>query len=681
MTPTYVIACDELPDRKAAAVDHLTARLGPNGFRVWRGIHGRTWGLETTREFEPGRRISPGHVGLNLGHWTLWNHLYHSTRFDDQMFLVLEDDAVLPPDWHAALGAVMGDLYRAFYREGAAYPHWEFVFVGLAETEPHVWHKVTARVGGPDSRLCRIADPFGTHAYLVRRSALPVLIDRMCAAERNMDQQLYRNVLRDDRVTWAAVLPTLVRQRTFDYDNAGRPEWAASTVDAAAPDGTVRTPGGPPPPIVVRDDDRSGRPAPDLYAATSALIDPFPCFYRGEYLDGPGRAVRPSDAKRVTVPVSLCARLNRPCHSKPSADLGAVMVDADHGPPAAAVDCDTCALRPDPGTAAKPRLDVPDAHFNPSVFLHHGRLVLATRDSWGHSKVALWHLDNEHADWSGRWAVTPIGSYGSAHPDAPRLEDPRLFHDHLGRPCATLNLPDKYPPKYVRVGYVRFAADLSGVEETVVFPSPKGNLYEKNWVPFPYGNGLRWVYAGKPVHVVLDPLTGETESTVNPFPWTGGAVRGGAAPVLAPCGACGGAGVLGGHSVCGACNGFRKVYYHFFHGCLKRLQGSVYSVGCMTFEPYPPFRVLRQTPTPLVWPDPADNRDDVVKRFVVWPGGAVFNPTAGAWFLAVGVNDTFCRIIKLPSEQIESSLSSVPETESPPIGISNTPVVKGVRPD
>jgi hypothetical protein len=312
-------------------------------------------------------------------------------------------------------------------------------------------------------------------------------------------------------------------------------------------------------------------------------------------------------------------------------------------------------------------LPLPDGHFNPSMAVYDGKLILATRDSWGHSKVALWRLDNSRPDWAGDWAATPIGSYASDHPDAPRLEDPRLFV-HAGRLCAAFNLPDGYPPKRVQVGYATFAADLSGIENTVVYPSPGLRLYEKNWVPFAGPGGeLNWVYDSKPDHAVMG-AGGRVRpdlTTPNPFPWTGGVVRGGATPVRvvsaeAPSG-------------CGA------VYYHFFHGCLKRLQGSVYSVGCLVFDAAPPYRVLRQTPTPLVWPDPADHQADVVKRWVVWPGGAV--PHAGAWHLVLGVNDTFCRVVRLPFKQVEVALKDVPETGPAPVGISATPAHTGVRAD
>lgn len=669
MIPTYVIACDELPERKAAAATHLADR-GVD-FTFWRGIHGKTWGLRTALEYEPGSRISPGHVGLNLGHWTLWNHLLATLPRpevlggNDAAAVVFEDDVSLPGDWHGRLDDVLRELIVSF-------PAWQFVFLGLAETEPHVWHKVTDRVGGPDSRLCRMADPFGTHAYLVRRSALPELIDRMTAAERNMDQQLYARVLKDMHVRWCAVLPTLVEQRTFDYRQAGKPEWSPSCIDDildTAFVGAFR--------VLQADEqdvkrlcgaDVPGRPSPELIEATTSIVDPFPCIYRGEGLSDVG-----TDHAGRPIPLFQCGRLNRPCFDRKHAS---VPVRTPASPSVFATPCELCSLRTSmPGLGKRPRLPLPDGHFNPSVAVWDGRVILATRDSWGHSKVALWELENSHTGWKGDWTAKPIGSFASAHPDAPRLEDPRLFTapdpetgaEHL---CAMFNLPDGYPPKRVRVGYVRFARDLSGIVHTEVFRSPFDNLYEKNWVPFHAAGELRWVYSTKPRHCVL----GETQAweTDNPLPWCGGAVRGGAAPVLVP----GLDSVPRDSGDLPEGRGRRGVYYHFFHGCLKRIQGSVYTVGCVVFEADPPFRVLRQTPSPLLWPDLPGPGEDVVKRFVVWPGGAV--RYAGAWHLALGVDDSHCRIVRIPFREVEDALSDVPET-SPATSIRDTPVVNGVR--
>jgi len=643
---TFVIACHEMPERLEAVTAHLASVHTP--FTVWPGVHGKTWAVDTTAEYEPGQRISPGHVGLLLGHWTLWNHLAASAEDADsdstdeyeRMWLILEDDVVLPHDWHVRSRALLVELDERF-------PDWQFVFVGLAETEPHVWNKVTERIGGPDSRLCRMTDPFGTHAYLVRESALPVLRRLFPAggARRNMDQQLFRNVLQDNHLRWCAVLPTLITQRTFDYTGVGKPEWGPSTVDHGTPPAARANPAAHEP--------------PDLAARTMAYVDPFPCYYRGEALEGNAR----SPERRKSVPAFECALLRKPCHVKPVDAVGDVSLTrwdgtATHVVPVRA--CETCSKRTSTAAATgkRDRLPLPDGHFNPSVLRwpapgRPNRVVLATRDSWGHSKVALWDLKNSAADgWSGAWSVLPIGSFASPHPEATRLEDPRLFAA-VG-PAGTrlhcmFSLPDAYPPKIVQVGYVRFDRDLRGIEHTEVFRSPRGNAYEKNWVPFYRDSGIHWVYAGKPQHHVMFP--GGSYITPNPLPWAGGFWRGGAAP-----------------------HRRGDEYYHFFHGCMKRYTGSVYSVGCAVFEAKPPFRILRQTASPLLWPDAPATGENVVKSQVIWPGGVI--RVEGGWVLACGVDDTHCKMHHFTDEEVEAAMTDQPEPESEG-GFRDTPAAHG----
>ena len=665
MTPIYVLHCAELAERTAKCREHLAERGTHVTF--WRSVHGLSWGLRTTKEFAPGEFISPGHVGLNLGFWNLCQHLLHARvgtkAIDpDDSFVILEDDVTIPRLFEGVVADLQCELLYALR-------DWDLVFLGLAETEPHVWSKVTERLGPPNSRLCRLNDPFGTHAILLRRRAIPPILDAMAAAERNLDQQLWERVLKKGKLSWCAVLPSIVTQRTFDYTGSGKPEWAPSTIDPNPPIGPVGLAAKESEIAALIGVQQASKATTEVYAQTMELIDPFPCIYRGEGLDDNGVAVVGDDTgspRRVSVPLFQCARLSKPCHTRRG--LVNVSQATDNGT-RDVENCGPCKLRAEmSGDVKRDRLPLTEGHFNPSICMWQGRLVLATRDSWGHSKVALWHLDNDKPDWTGKWAVSPIGTFASEHLQAPRLEDPRLFvaPDDTGRPtlCAMFNLPDGYPPKRVQVGYARSSQHLTGITDTQVFRSPHNHLYEKNWVPFFDGHELRWVYSSKPDHVVL----GQTQafSTPNPLPWTGGVIRGGAAPVPQV------------RKMPHGDGGFRdaNVYYHFFHGCLKRVQGSVYTIGCTVFEANPPFKVLKQTSMPLAWPDLPAVGEDVVKRYVLWPGGAV--PHAGAWHVAVGIDDTNCRILRFTFEEVEAALNDVPETASA-MSLRDTPLARGTN--
>jgi predicted GH43/DUF377 family glycosyl hydrolase len=235
------------------------------------------------------------------------------------------------------------------------------------------------------------------------------------------------------------------------------------------------------------------------------------------------------------------------------------------------------------------------------------------------------------------------------------MEDPRLFfapftyNDTEGvrvtrwQLGALVSIPDGYPAKRVCMGMVRFSPDLSRIEETTVYPSPVGSIYEKNWMPFVHqsdGEGIESAiklgYQWSPEHVVFAGT--EVYKSSNPLPWAGGVIRGGAAPV------------------------HRDGYYRmFFHGCLKKNTGNIYTVGVLDFEETPPFRVIRQTPVPIIWPDAPGPGEKVIKNGVVWPGGAVY--ANGQWVLALGVDDTHCTIKILDDDwvtrQLDNRVSSV----------------------
>ena len=194
---TYVLYCKELPARRAAA----EARMAAAGLRPtwWRGVHAKTWGLATTKTYdrdEVGHVMPPGYAGNLLGHYALWQHLY-LTGADEA--LVFEDDATVGPDFLDRYAAARKTLPR----------DWQFAFLGVAEDPAAAAAKVYERIPGGWARL---VEPYGTHAYLVRGSALPVLLVRMAELRAHADVQLWENVLRGGHVCWYARVPSLVGQ-------------------------------------------------------------------------------------------------------------------------------------------------------------------------------------------------------------------------------------------------------------------------------------------------------------------------------------------------------------------------------------------------------------------------------------------------------------------------------------
>jgi predicted GH43/DUF377 family glycosyl hydrolase/GR25 family glycosyltransferase involved in LPS biosynthesis len=623
-----VITCDELAERKQKCMKHF-AEMGVEASYL-RGIYGKSWGLETTHEFEPGQRISSGHVALDINHYFAWQVLLFILPDGDSYGIVFEDDAVLPKDFYATVAGVVDELSDVML-------DWDLVFLGSGDAGIRTWDKVTERIGGPNSRYCREQFPWGTHALMIRKKAIPTLMARMSIAERNMDQQLYLRVLKDNHVNWCMVLPSLVQQRTYDHAGVGKPEWAPSTIDKVE---NLRL-----------DQEKVFVVSPELHGLTMAKIDPNPCLYRGEFIDDMGTTLIDGRAKSVVV--SECARFNVACHS--STHITDVFVQDEKARP-----CATCgvrlALRKNDNVV---RLPVPEGHFNPTMAWYKDRLILITRDSWGHSALGLWHLKNGNAFSLGsdNWQVEPIASLRSEHPDAPRLEDPRAFlaYDSKGnlKLHASVSLPDGYPPKVVRVGYVRFSEDLSRIEYTRIYESPLGSAYEKNWVFFLDENQeMKWVYATKPEHIILDKRGQIDSRTRNKLPWRGGALRGGATPYY---------------------SGDR--YVHFTHGCLKLVRGNVYSLGCTEFSASWPYNVLRQTPIPLLWPD-NNELEKVVKRNVLFPGGVICN---GKDYLVVaGAEDTYCVMARIPVADVEAAMTDTAE-EDRAVTIRSTSIALGTQ--
>lgn len=210
-----VICCDELPERRNVCLSHLAER-GVSA-KLFRGIHGDTWGLATRKEWSPGKRISSGHVSLMLNHWLLWGQVHGEA--DSHLFF--EDDVILPETWGTDFKGVVSDL-------SAHFPDWQFVFLGIAEEDRYIRPKVTRTI---TERLFQLQAPSGLHAYLVRDEAIPTLRSRLPlgGAAWHVDRQLWDNVLRDGHLRWCAA--NIVKQRTFGYGNTA--EWEPSLVAPA----------------------------------------------------------------------------------------------------------------------------------------------------------------------------------------------------------------------------------------------------------------------------------------------------------------------------------------------------------------------------------------------------------------------------------------------------------------
>lgn len=127
------------------------------------GVNAAKMGLTTIHPYEidhPGSNyIMPSkHVGMHLSHFLLWRHLkeYHS----EPVYTVFEDDVRMVSGWQerfiTSINSVPDD--------------WDMLFLGSCCTD-----------GKPSSHVLgnvhKVYYPLCTHAYMVSRKALPVLLE------------------------------------------------------------------------------------------------------------------------------------------------------------------------------------------------------------------------------------------------------------------------------------------------------------------------------------------------------------------------------------------------------------------------------------------------------------------------------------------------------------------------
>lgn len=196
--PTYCISCAQQPQRGAVAREHFQALGIPVHFV--KGVYGPVWGLETRLCYHDDYRISSGYVGLNLTHWMIWQYALLAGHAE---VLILEDDCQFSPDF-------LAEFWKTYDQLPA---DWQLWYVGTVGTEakPVLW---------ANERLIRVANPFGTHCYLVKDNALPVLLETNQQARVNIDIQIAENSL--PRLRYYVSRPNLARQLTYEK------EWVSS---------------------------------------------------------------------------------------------------------------------------------------------------------------------------------------------------------------------------------------------------------------------------------------------------------------------------------------------------------------------------------------------------------------------------------------------------------------------
>ena len=148
------------------------------------GINGHKFGLKTTIAYKDDNPdgsdyfIKQGRIGCLLSHYMLWQTLWHLPY---EEILILEDDAFLCENFQ--------ERFLDFKKQLP--DDWQYVFVGHCCLPPNDYQiKVT------DNIITTTRPPMCTHAYMIKKSSIPVLLDTNHQAWAAVDIQIQKKTLK-----------------------------------------------------------------------------------------------------------------------------------------------------------------------------------------------------------------------------------------------------------------------------------------------------------------------------------------------------------------------------------------------------------------------------------------------------------------------------------------------------
>lgn len=196
--PTYVIGCDELPERKQSALNQL--QENNIQFQYWRGLYGKSSGISTTipNSYWPDGRPyygRPSNLSLCLNHLFLYQHCLLNNH--DQV-VILEDDFQLTNDWKERMTNMIQVLPADY----------DMVYLGWIHE-------------GHNRKLKHFADClhnqiddciFGTHALLISKNGLKILADNTRILQKPIDIQIYESSI--PKMKYYLCLPCIITQKS-----------------------------------------------------------------------------------------------------------------------------------------------------------------------------------------------------------------------------------------------------------------------------------------------------------------------------------------------------------------------------------------------------------------------------------------------------------------------------------
>lgn len=172
--PVYLIYLPNYQHRWESTLQNLTE----NGITpiLFHGIDAISWRLKTDLfENKYPKKFTSGRLGCFLSHFMLWNHLSHVSNSEEA--IVFEDDVRIDSTFTKSLNSILNQLPS----------DWDFVYLGA------LWGDSQSESRFSSNLL--IGKPYCTHAYMVKKKALSVLMEKCYTIDCYLDIQIKEKVL------------------------------------------------------------------------------------------------------------------------------------------------------------------------------------------------------------------------------------------------------------------------------------------------------------------------------------------------------------------------------------------------------------------------------------------------------------------------------------------------------
>ena len=293
----------------------------------------------------------------------------------------------------------------------------------------------------------------------------------------------------------------------------------------------------------------------------------------------------------------------------------------------------------------------PKERYNPAMIRFGDHAVLVYRTGvGGEGRLYSGTLGSNFSCRTSSFAALPVDA-----PEFQSFEDPRFFV--LDGQLHLYVTAYRRQPACSRPLIAAFNSP-HGLG-TITFPMyPIRQDFEKNWVFFEHAGELWATYwmAGGIHHVVSlrDSVATPRYETRYTLHWRWGDVRGGTNLIR-----------------------HNGLLWGFFHSSQKWGEMYKYYMGAYAMEPYPPFRIVRMSRSPLYTPVEviriADRFGPGCPKQVIFPTGLIL--TRGNWVVAAGYNDRDIKLLKISHSELAHTMLDV---TLPPGDVSKPPEPLGL---